>query len=261
MRIGFSYNPTKAGAEEVCRLSMETAASLGAEPVFVPAAEELEALRPEVLFTVGGDGSLLRYAVPAALLSIPILGINLGRVGFLTEVAREDVPEAIRKLLKGEYRLVRRRMLEVRRGEEAPLYALNDLTLFKKTFSGITALDLTVDGQDMGTVYCDGLIVATPTGSTAYSLSAGGAVLMEGTDALCITPVCPHSLHVRPVVAPSGAKIRLRAVEEAVLTVDGVRLCELSPADAVTVTGAERTCDFVRFTERDIFTLLRDKLV
>ena len=262
MRIGFAANPLKEGALQTRDSLLRLTAERGIGHVLITdAAALLQEPRPvDILVVVGGDGSLLRYADAASSLKIPLLGVNLGRIGFLSELSEQAFPDALDRLLEGAYTIERRIMLRCTINEEAPLYCLNDIVVFKRTFSGVTEINIQINGAEVGTVFCDGVIAATPTGSTAYSLSAGGSILADGLDAISVTTVCPHTLHIRPIVTAADADIRFSVADSGIVSVDGMRIHEVHRGDSIRVTGASRTTDFIRFGKSDLFRLIHEKL-
>ena len=262
MRIGFAANPLKEGALQTRDSLLRLTAERGIGHVLITdAAALLQEPHPvDILVVVGGDGSLLRYADAASSLKIPLLGVNLGRIGFLSELSEQAFPDALARLLEGAYTIERRMMLRCTINEEAPLYCLNDIVVFKRTFSGVTEINIQINGAEVGTVFCDGVIAATPTGSTAYSLSAGGSILADGLDAISVTTVCPHTLHIRPIVTAADADIRFSVADSGIVSVDGMRIHEVHRGDSIRVTGASRTTDFIRFGKSDLFRLIHEKL-
>ncbi len=227
----------------------------------------------DLIVTLGGDGTLLRGARQAAGLDAPVLGVNLGRLGFLTSVAESEVEDAIAAVGSGRYRLERRRCLEAsvwRDGEEVSdsWYAFNDFVIHKSGVARVTRLGLSVgtrhgERETVGSFSGDGVIVATPTGSTAYSLSAGGPIVVPGVQCILVTPICPHSLAVRPLIIPADVDVRVRSVdrsEELVLTVDGQEVQPLDPDDEVRVKRSDLAISLVRLPEGSFFTTLRRKL-
>lgn len=262
MRIGFAANPLKEGALQTRDSLLRLTAERGiGHALITDAAALLQDPHPvDILVVVGGDGSLLRYADAASSLKIPLLGVNLGRIGFLSELSEQAFPDALDRLLEGAYTIERRMMLRCTINEEAPLYCLNDIVVFKRTFSGVTEINIQINGAEVGTVFCDGVIAATPTGSTAYSLSAGGSILADGLDAISVTTVCPHTLHIRPIVTAADADIRFSVADSGIVSVDGMRIHEVHRGDSIRVTGASRTTDFIRFGKSDLFRLIHEKL-
>lgn len=221
----------------------------------------------DLLITLGGDGALLggaRWAGPAGT---PVLGVNLGRLGFLTAITFEEMEQALQRIVSGDFVLDTRMALEVRSvhetGSSDPYYALNDAVLHKGGLVRMVPVRLWVDDEEVGLYRADGVIVGTPTGSTAYSLSAGGPILDPRQDAIVVTPICPHTMAVRPLVLPPGSEITVEvgsASEEIILTIDGQTGSTLKPGDRVTVRKAEQPVRLVRLPGQSFFSLLRHKL-
>jgi NAD+ kinase len=225
------------------------------------------AANADLLVVLGGDGTLLSVAQDAGTRAVPILGVNLGKLGFLAEVAPDDLQAALEAVFAGQHRIVPRMRFEVRAEREGePLLealALNDAVITRGEVSRMLDIETWTDGVPMATYRGDGLIVATPTGSTAYSLSAGGPILLPGIDAFVITPICPHTLTQRPVVLPRTARLEMHVFPregEAQLNVDGRGRCALLRGDRVTVRGSEHPAHFVVSPERSRFDVLRAKL-
>ncbi len=221
----------------------------------------------ELFLVLGGDGTLLSVARLLVTREVPILGINLGGLGFLTAVTVEEALPMIERVLRGELRVDRRMMLEVRwrRGEEtlAQRLALNDAVINKGALSRMVDLRATVDDQELCVYKADGLIVTTPTGSTAYSLSAGGPIVHPAVDVLVLSPICPHTLTNRPIVLPETSVVRVAMVaagEDVVLTIDGQEGFPLRVGDTVEVRQARTRAPLVQLPERSYFEVLRSKL-
>ena len=226
---------------------------------------------PDMLIVLGGDGSIMRAAHRASVIAVPILGINLGRVGYLAELDPEDL-DCIDDIFAKNYRIERRMMIEtavlrggVEQGERR--IALNDVVLSHGRLSHLLETEVICDGNSLGHYRSDGFIVSTPTGSTAYSLSAGGPVLAPSLRGICLTPICPHSLVARPIIVPEDANIEIRYLcpsdVPAHLTVDGVLVAELFPFDGVLVSRSAQTADFVRLScrkEKGFYDILREKM-
>jgi NAD+ kinase len=275
--VGLCLKPDSSAAGEVARRIDKWLAERGLE-VLLDAeaarwlhregfARSFVASRADLLVVLGGDGTLLSVVREAGTRPVPILGVNLGTLGFLAEVAPEDLQAALETLLQGGHRLVRRLRFEVR-AERAglPLFealALNDAVISRGGVSRMVDVETWTDGAPMATYRGDGLIVATPTGSTAYSLSAGGPILMPGIDAFVVTPISPHTLTQRPVVLPRSARLELRVFPregEAQLDVDGRGSCALQRGDVVKVQSSAYPAHFVVSPERSRFDVLRHKL-
>jgi NAD+ kinase len=223
----------------------------------------------DALVVLGGDGTLLGVS---HLLSpdrpLPIVGVNFGSLGFLTEVTLGELYPTLESVLEGRHRYEERRMLRglVRRDGHPDVTddALNDVVVTKATLSRIVELDVSVDGLFVSTFRADGLIVSSPTGSTAYNLAAGGPILYPTLPAIVLTPICPHMLTNRPLVVTDGSaiEVRLRSPQdgEVHLTFDGQRGFPLRREDSVQVTRSPRTLRLVAAPGRDYFAVLRTKL-
>lgn len=224
----------------------------------------------DLLITLGGDGTLLHGARLVAPHHRPVLGINLGHLGFLTSITPEEMGEYIPRLFKGEYWLDERFTLEasVQSGdgsEGTPFVALNDAVLHKGGLARVVRLAIHVgpDDHEVATFSSDGVILATPTGSTAYSLSADGPIVFPSVDCIVATPICPHTLVVRPLVLPPDAVIMVRSVSqtgELILTVDGQDGERLGPGDRLIVRRGAASVPLVRFPGQHFFNTLRRKL-
>lgn len=232
----------------------------------VKAREEIPAIS-ELLIVLGGDGTLLAAARLLGERNVPILPVNLGGLGFLTSVTLDDLYPVLEQAIRGEARYSERVMLETRVMRQGKPFhcarALNDAVLNKAALARIIDLELRVNGEFVNTFKADGLIVATPTGSTAYSLSAGGPIVYPIVSAFVITPICPHTLTNRPLVIPDSAKIEIGfAAGEApiYLTVDGQVGVELQANDVVALNAAAKRLRLVRPQEKSYFSVLRDKL-
>ncbi len=223
----------------------------------------------DLLLTLGGDGTLLRGVREVAGDGIPVLGVNLGSLGFLTSVRPSDLEGALTAALQGEAFLDPRFTLEGRivhgDGSEGPrLWALNDLVLHKGGVARVVRLDLEVgreeEREEIGSFSGDGVIVATPTGSTAYSLSAGGPIIAPTMDCIVVTPISPHTMAMRPLVLPDHVRLTIRALgqyEELVVTADGQEAVPLGTGDRVVVEKGSERVSLVRFRGQTFFGTLR----
>jgi NAD+ kinase len=230
-------------------------------------AREAMGEKVDLLIVLGGDGTLLAAARALKAHNIPILAVNLGSLGFLTTITLDQLYPMLEQVLEGHHRTSERMVLEaqiLRRGKVAEHQtALNDAVVNKGALSRMLDFDLYVDSDHVARYRADGLIVATPTGSTAYSLAAGGPIIQPGIDAFVITPICPHMLTNRPLVVPdtSRTEIDFSASEEPVfMTLDGQIGFELGPADRVLITKSENKVTFVRPPRKTYFEVLRSKL-
>ena len=228
--------------------------------------EEIAAVS-DLLIVLGGDGTLLAAARLLGDRNVPILPVNLGGLGFLTSVTLDDLYPVLEQAIKGEARYSDRVMLESRVMRQGKPFhcarALNDAVLNKAALARIIDLELRVNGEFVTSYKSDGLIVATPTGSTAYSLSAGGPIIYPIVSAFVITPICPHTLTNRPLVIPDSAKIEigfLAAEAPIYLTLDGQVGVELHASDVVSLSAATQRLRLVRPQQKTYFSVLRDKL-
>lgn len=222
----------------------------------------------DALVTLGGDGTLLRGARGIAGRPVPILGVNLGRVGFLTVATRENAPAAIEALFTGQYGIEQRQSItsKIRSGStvrELPR-ALNDIVIHKSGVARLIRLDIRVDGEAIGPYSADGVIIATPTGSTAYSLSAGGPIVAPGVEALVLTPICAHTLAIRPFVIPASAEVTITAAgelaHELLVSVDGQQVTELTATDEVILKRSPSHVPLVKLPGGSYFRRIRDTL-
>ncbi len=185
----------------------------------------------QLAVALGGDGTILRTLARLLGTEVPVIGVNFGRVGFLASIAPDDLEGGVRRAFAGEYLTVELPTLEARLDGETYV-AVNDVVATSSTLGRMVELSWAVDGEDLGTVPCDGMICSTPSGSTAYNLSNGGPVLARGLDATAVTFIAPHSLHARPLVLPRGAELTLRNVTPdvgAAVLVDGRRVADIPP--------------------------------
>jgi NAD+ kinase len=241
----------------------ESALATGATGV---SREELSAC-VDLIVAMGGDGTLLSVARATGTRAVPILGINLGTLGFLTEVSVDEMIPALEQVIAGKAKAEPRMRLEVviTRGEDevARYQALNDAVMSKTALSRMVDLMVYADGVSVTTYHADGLIVSTPTGSTAYSLSAGGPLLLPGSGVMVLTPICPHSLTQRPVVFPHSAVIDVEVDTrgaQVVLTVDGQEGVELADGDRVRVRRSPHPVSIVESPFLNRYEILRAKL-
>ncbi len=248
----------------------ESARAAGLADRWPTAPRTTLAVGVDVVLTFGGDGTLLDAAdaVMHAASDVPLMGINLGRLGFLTEVDRSQMTIALADLLAGRSRLETRAMLEGRILRDDTVacerIALNDVVVSRTALSRMIELDVEVDGQFVCHVKADGLIVATSTGSTAYNLSAAGPIVHPSVDAFVLTPIAPHTLTHRPLVLPASARIELRPTgdsnAEMVATFDGQYGVRVAMGDVVTIARSPRVLRLIHTSSRTYFDMLREKL-
>jgi NAD+ kinase len=221
----------------------------------------------DMVIVLGGDGTILRVARELEGPATPILGVNLGNLGFLTSIHGNRLKGAVGDILRGHYEISQRHTLQttlIRRGQRRAVHrALNDVVVSRGALSRIVRLRLFVDGELLTEYVCDGMIFATATGSTAYSLSAGGPILVPTSRALIITPICPHALSNRSVIAGGNSVIRCQvadAAAELLLTVDGQVQLRMEVGDEVEVRRSPRTVQLVTPKDHSYFEVLREKL-
>ena len=221
----------------------------------------------DLLIVLGGDGTLLSMARLVGDLSVPILGVNLGGLGFLTATTLDELFPALETLLDGQMMVDERMMLlarVLRQGEQLSEYvALNDVVITKSAMSRIINLAVSVEGEAATDYRADGLIISTPTGSTAYCLSAGGPIVYPTMDAMVLTPICSHALTNRPIVIPASLRVEVTLLTEnqdVMLTLDGQVGFALKERDTVEIRRATPRIRLVRFPQKHFFSVLRTKL-
>jgi NAD+ kinase len=248
--------------------------SLFFEPRLRGVTGQGEVLAPEacgdldLLVTLGGDGTLLRGARMVAAEGVPVLGINLGHLGFLTSAPREEVESALERWSAGDFEIDERLVLAVHAedGDGVPgrvHLALNDAVLHKGGAARVIRLSMRAQRDVVGSYSADGIILSTPTGSTAYSLSAGGPIVAPTVDCIIATPICPHTLGVRPLVLPADETLTIEVLsptEELILTIDGQEHERLVPGQKVVARRADQPVRLVRFPGQTFFQTLRRKL-
>jgi NAD+ kinase len=223
----------------------------------------------DALVTFGGDGTLLRGARLLGARETPILGVNLGRVGFLTTATRESIDPALDALVAGRYVIERRQALqaEIKDGSgngRALQMAMNDIAVHKGGVARVVRVNVFIQGENVGPYSADGIIVATPTGSTAYSLSAGGPIVVPGVEAMVVTPIAAHTLAVRPLVVPSSYRIVIEPMvgwsEDLLVSFDGQTGTTLAPGESVDVRRADHRVCLIRLGGDGFFGRMRQKL-
>jgi NAD+ kinase len=228
---------------------------------------EAEARKADLIVVLGGDGTILRVVRELAGEPVPIFGVNLGGLGFLTSVRVEDLKKSLSEILRGEYRVSERQLLEAalrREGRALETHrALNDVVISRGASSRVVRLRLAIDGELLTEYMCDGMICASATGSTAYSLSAGGPILLPEARAYIVTPICPHALTNRSVIVGEKSVARCKVVAaagEPLLTIDGQVQVRMQVGDEVEVRTARETARLVTPTHHSHFGVLREKL-
>ena len=275
MNVGVVGNPRYKDLKTVLDQLTAGAASRGfsffAEPSLTAVWDvpSMEGVPLTFVLTLGGDGTLLRGARLLKGREIPILGINLGRVGFLTSATRDQIDQALDALVTGAYVVERRLALAVSiigndgvaRSQQL---ALNDVVVHKGGVARVVRMNVVIEGEEVGPYSADGIIVATPTGSTAYSLSAGGPILVAGVESMVITPICAHTLAVRPIVVPGRFTINIEPIapwaDDLLVSYDGQVGTTLSSGDRVIVRRAPSDVHLIRLGPEGFLTRMRKKL-
>ncbi len=276
IRLGVIAHPGYDGVADIIGTLVREGPRLGFQvsyeehlEEFVPGAVPLAAPQDlDVLVSLGGDGTLLRAARYLNGAVAPVLGVNLGRLGFLTSCGAKDFPELLPKLATGSYETEVRMALEARplgpgAGDLPTVRALNDIVLHKGGFARVLRLKVSVNGEDIGHLAADGIAVSTPTGSTAYSLSAGGPIVHPEVESILVTAISPHTLAVRPILLPPTAEIVVQPDAqhtEVLVTVDGQGGAILEMGHGLAVRRSANPVRVVRFPGTTFFGRLRHKL-
>lgn len=222
----------------------------------------------DILVVLGGDGTMLEAARRAAISNTPILGINLGRLGFMTELEIDEI-RLIDKIFEGKYDIDERSMLAVnmydaKGNKKLSSFALNDAVISSGAVARLVDLELFEGGIHINKYRGDGLIIATPTGSTAYSMSAGGSIVDPRLKCFCVTPICPHSLTARPLIFPDSASIEVKNICERernlFLTIDGRTNYDLFRGEKVCITKSEKTTRLIKVKERGFYNIIHQKM-
>jgi NAD+ kinase len=217
----------------------------------------------DTIVSFGGDGTMLAAAKQFLTSELPIMGVNLGKLGFLAEFSVGELEDGFNALRNGEFIIEDRTILETVIGETS-MYALNDFVLHKKDFVRMITIDARLDGVPMAEYHADGLIIATPTGSTAYSLSSGGPIIAPNCSVFVLTPVSPHSLNMRPVVVPDTSEIMLTPGADSGITslvADGQSICALEVQQTVVIRKSERVVKLLKRVQNSYYDLLKNKLL
>ena len=238
---------------------------IGKEELNCPTEKFLKEV--DLIISLGGDGTLLRAARLAATEDIPVFGVNLGGLGFLTQIGINDLEKSLEKLYQGRYFIDERMMLNCtvkRKKEEIKKFtALNDIVIGKGAFARIICLATYVNNDYVITYSADGLVVSTSTGSTAYSLSAGGPIVNPNINSIILTPICPHTLSARPLIIGENDQVKITlevSEEEVMVTIDGQEGFILKPKDEVIIKKSDHKAQLITFKEKSFYAVLREKL-
>ena len=263
MKLSVISNTTKPNSEQALKKLHESARKFGIEIV------EIDDTTADFIVVLGGDGSVLKASHTMHGTKTPFLNINTGSLGYLTCTDINGLDNALQCLLSGDYTIDKRSTLKAevynKSGKriEGDFFALNDMTIMRSNSGRIVGLELSVDNDTVTTFLCDGLIVATPTGSTAYSLSAGGPIVLPNTKAFIVNVICPHTLTSRPLVLPDTSRIEIkvsREDSELIFSCDGYTSSFMKQGDCVRITKSETQVDFVMLPSQNHFTILSNKL-
>lgn len=257
MIIGLVVHPTRPEAEAAGSEFVRAASDLGVQVVAavddavqLPGVDPDDTAQPGVLVSIGGDGTVLEAVQRGLVLDVPVLGINLGRVGFLAEIEMSEIPELLKRLVAGDWNVEERMTLRAAIDGGPSAYALNDVVISKRVSQRLAGLSVEVDGEPFRTFRADGIVVASPTGSTAYSFSAGGPAMAPSMNAIIMSAVAPHSLFSRSLIFEPERVLRFTASGERRpigVEVDATDLGELAPGQSVTVSRGDKSSRFATF--------------
>lgn len=237
----------------------------GYTPDFEGLLNEKEDISLDMALSLGGDGTFLRTTAIIGRRNIPILGINTGRLGFLADINKEEIEETLTEVFAGQFRIENRSLLQLDMESSVigtPNFALNEIAILKRDTSSMITIHAFIDGDFLNTYLADGLLVATPTGSTAYSMSVNGPIIVPQSDNLALSPVAPHSLNVRPLVIPADSRISLRVGARSrtfLVALDG-RSAVLPTGSELNISKADFTISVVKRLNHTFYQTLRQKL-
>ncbi len=264
-RIGLIGNSDKAACAKTIRQAARLIQRAGRK-TFVDGDAASLAREVDLLLVFGGDGTMLGVAREIAGSPTPILGVNIGGLGFLTGVPSAELARALKCVWNGEFRFESRALIEVSgigNGKKIFASALNDIVISRGAVSRLITLEVGVDGELITNYRCDGLIISSPTGSTAYSLAAGGAVVLPTAEVFAMTPICPHALSNRSIILPLSSKICVKAISPlpaTILSADGQLIGELDAGDEVVIRRSRRAIRLMHLADNSFFEALRHKL-
>lgn len=264
LRFALFGNEFQAKNSSTIQKVSHTLSALGGEVVVEPSCDE--DFHADFAISIGGDGTFLKTASLVGTKGIPIIGVNIGRLGFLADVRDNEIEEAFKAIDKGRYRIEEHAVIGLQ-AEGLPQdfipFALNDIAVLKRDNASMITIHAYVDGDPLVTYQADGLIVSTPTGSTAYNLSNGGPIMLSQTDVLCLTPVASHSLTTRPIIVPDNCVIELDVESRThnfLVAIDG-RSATLDEGVRVTIGKADYKVRIVKRKSENFFSTLREKMM
>ena len=278
-RVGLIGNPEKADCALIVRKAAKLVQRAGRRVFCDAATARLAGFRDDVrpdamsladdvdlLLIFGGDGTMLRVAREIAGTTTPMLGVNIGGLGFLTAVPSDELAAALKLVWLGEFNYEARALIEASgrcHGRLVRETALNDIVIGRGAVSRLIALEVSVDGAPITRYRCDGLIISSPTGSTAYSLAAGGPIVLPTAEVFCLTPISPHSLSNRSIILPLSSAIRIKAINPlpaTIMSADGQAVAELDAGDEVTIRRSRSSVRLIHLAEGSFLEALRRKL-
>lgn len=265
-------NRSKDSENAVTKQTESLIESFGGKCILLgdPRNKNVEIPECDCIIVLGGDGTILETARAVGEREIPMVGINLGTLGFLSVIDKSKIEYAVKELIEENYRIENRMLLKVTSssgGKLSTCLALNDVTITRSGLSRLIKTDVFVNGETVGSYSGDGCLVATPTGSTGYNLSAGGPIVTPEAKLMCITPICPHTFNSRTIVVSGEDKVRIVVGEqkksqdtESFATIDGQMAVRLNAGDFIDVEQAKTVVKFIRFPEHSYFNVLNSKL-
>ena len=264
LRFALFGNEFQAKNSSTIQKVSHTLSALGGEVVVEPSCDE--DFHADFAISIGGDGTFLKTASLVGTKGIPIIGVNIGRLGFLADVRDNEIEEAFKAIDEGRYRIEEHAVIGLQ-AESLPQdfipFALNDIAVLKRDNASMMTIHAYVDGDPLVTYRADGLVVSTPTGSTAYNLSNGGPIMISQAEVLCLTPVAPHSLNIRPIVVPDNAVIELEVESRShnfLVAVDG-RSETLDEQARIRISKASHKVKIVKRESENFFSTLREKMM
>ena len=264
LRFALFGNEFQAKNSSTIQKVSHTLSALGGEVVVEPSCDE--DFHADFAISIGGDGTFLKTASLVGTKGIPIIGVNIGRLGFLADVRDNEIEEAFKAIDEGRYRIEEHAVIGLQ-AESLPQdfipFALNDIAVLKRDNASMMTIHAYVDGDPLVTYRADGLVVSTPTGSTAYNLSNGGPIMISQAEVLCLTPVAPHSLNIRPIVVPDAAVIELEVESRShnfLVAVDG-RSETLDEQARIRISKASHKVKIVKRESENFFSTLREKMM
>ncbi|MFQ7001891.1 MAG: NAD(+)/NADH kinase [Clostridium sp.] len=270
-RIGIAINPSKDNENKIVQMVKDKFnEKFDLEEIIVFNSYETKNLilhKPlDLIVVLGGDGTLLNVAreISKKAYEVPIFGINIGNLGFLSSIDISEIDKALNKLKNQEYSLEKRMLLNCIQENKEPIIALNDVVVARGTLSRMVKFEIFIDGKAYSTFKGDGLIISTPTGSTAYSFSAGGPFLYPNLDLIALTPICPHTKSMQPMIISGDSTVEIipeNGEEEIYLTIDGQKATKINQRENIKVSRAEKHVQVLLFDDYDYFKVLRTKIL